>query len=169
MNTQNKDELRDGYIKVQLDYAPTTNAKKFAKWCEKYGFSPIGSGRRAWCSSLNTYLRDASGVAFADGEMFLFYEEDLVDVNTLITTAINNKLEQIKSELPEKKPAKQSGDLTRDGWQKYDTETGFNQALTQVLQLLESKSIKTGIINPETGIRLDYDHIPLSAINEIKE
>lgn len=77
------DELKTGYLKVELDYAPKTNGKKFDTWCAKYGFSPIGSGRRAWCSSLSTYLGDASGVAFNDGEMVLFYESDLVDVSAL--------------------------------------------------------------------------------------
>lgn len=76
----NTDELKEGYIKVQLDYAPKTNGKKFKAWCDKYGFAYLGVGRRAWCSSLGTYLRDASGIAFSDGEMFLFYEEDLVDI-----------------------------------------------------------------------------------------
>lgn len=70
--------MKEGYIKVQLDYAPTTNGKKFAEWCAKYGFVPLGSGRRAWCGSLSTYLRDAAGVAFNDGELFLFWDEDVV-------------------------------------------------------------------------------------------
>lgn len=67
-----------GLIRVELDYAPKTNGKKFAEWCKKYGFMPIGSGRRAWCSSMQTYFRDALGVAYTEsGESFLFYEEDL--------------------------------------------------------------------------------------------
>lgn len=51
-----KDELREGYIKVRLDYAPKTNGKKMREWCDKHGFAFMGSGRRAWCSSLGTYL-----------------------------------------------------------------------------------------------------------------
>ena len=74
------DELKTGYIKVSLNYAPKTNGKKFAAWCERNGFTPLGSGRRAWSSQLSTYLRGASGIAYADGEPFLFYEEDLVDI-----------------------------------------------------------------------------------------
>lgn len=82
--TPTNPELATGYTKVRLNYAPKTNGKKFAKWCEDNGFTPIGSGRRAWSSSLGTYLRDASGIAYADGEPFLFYEEDLVDIDKLL-------------------------------------------------------------------------------------
>lgn len=80
-------EQQTGYIKVNLNYAPKTNGKKFAKWCEESGFTPLNGGRRAWSSSLSTYLRGASGVAYADGEPFLFYEEDLVDITALIQEA----------------------------------------------------------------------------------
>lgn len=70
--------LDKGLIKVQLDYAPTTNGKKMEKWCKEHGFDFFGVGRRAWCSQYSTYLRDALGVAYtAGGESFLFYEEDL--------------------------------------------------------------------------------------------
>lgn len=78
-------KLREGYIKIQYDLAPKTDGKKFAEWCEKYGFTPLNGGRRAWNSQLSTYLRGASGVAFADGEMFLFDEEDLVDLSGYIS------------------------------------------------------------------------------------
>lgn len=65
-------------IKVQLDYAPKKNGKEFDAWCEKYGFRPLGSERRAWCSDLSTYFRSALGVAVTpSGESFLFYEDDL--------------------------------------------------------------------------------------------
>lgn len=70
-------ELKKGLIRVKLDYAPTENGKEFDEWCKKYGFDPLGSARRAWCSSLSTYFRDALGVAFNSGETFLFYAEDL--------------------------------------------------------------------------------------------
>lgn len=67
------------YIKVTLDYAPEENGKEFDEWCEKYGFRPLGSGRRAWCSSLGTYMREASGVAVTDsGDIFLFYKDDIL-------------------------------------------------------------------------------------------
>lgn len=72
-------ELKQGLIRVKLDYAPAENGKEFDEWCKKYDFDPLNSGRRAWCSSLSTYFRGALGVAFNDGEMFLFYAEDLVD------------------------------------------------------------------------------------------
>lgn len=72
--------LKHGIIRVQLDFAPEKNGKKFDEWCKKYEFDPLGSGRRAWCSSLSTYFRNALGVAFnPGGEMFLFYSEDLMD------------------------------------------------------------------------------------------
>lgn len=72
-------DLQQGLIRVKLDYAPEENGKAFDEWCKKYDFDPLNSGRRAWCSSLSTYFRGAAGVAFNDGEMFLFYAEDLVD------------------------------------------------------------------------------------------
>jgi len=72
-------ELHQGLIRVKLDYAPEKNGPEFDEWCKKYDFDPLGSGRRAWCSSLSTYFRGAAGVAFNDGEMFLFYAEDLVE------------------------------------------------------------------------------------------
>lgn len=84
-----------GYIKVELDYAPKTNGKKFAEWCKKYNFAPIGSGRRAWCPSLQTYLRGASGVAFADGEMFLFDKEDLINLQSEKTKAVNDFADEL--------------------------------------------------------------------------
>lgn len=71
--------LNQGLLKVRLDYAPKKNGKKFDEWCKKYDFDPLNSGRRAWCSQLSTYFRDALGVAFNSGEMFLFYEEDLAE------------------------------------------------------------------------------------------
>lgn len=70
--------MSKGLIKVELDYAPTTNGKKMREWCEKHGFDFFGVGRRAWCSQYNTYLRDALGVAYTEsGESFLFYDGDL--------------------------------------------------------------------------------------------
>ena len=84
---ENREQPKWGYIKVQLDYAPTDSEDAFAEWCKKYGFDCFGLdvGRRAWCSSLGTYLRDASGVAFSDdGEMFLFYEEDILQPSQII-------------------------------------------------------------------------------------
>lgn len=72
-------DLKQGLIRVKLDYAPTENGKEFDEWCKKYDFYPLNSGRRAWCSSLSTYFRDALGVAFNSGESFLFYAEDLAE------------------------------------------------------------------------------------------
>lgn len=72
-------QLKQGLMRVKLDYAPKENGKEFDEWCKKYDFDPLGSGRRAWCSSLSTYFRDALGVAFNSGEMFLFYAEDLAE------------------------------------------------------------------------------------------
>ncbi len=66
-------------MKMTLDYAPKENGDEFDKWCEKYGFNPLNSGRRAWCSELSTYFRGASGVATnANGAFFLFYPEDVL-------------------------------------------------------------------------------------------
>lgn len=91
-------ELKEGYIKIQYDLAPKTNGKKFATWCEKYGFTPLNGGRRAWSSGLGTYLRDASGVGFSDGEMFLFYEEELINVTKLTNQKILEVLERLERE-----------------------------------------------------------------------
>lgn len=96
-----KDELQIGYIRAQLNYAPETNGKKFVKWCEGNGFVAINSGRRAWSSSLRTYLRGAAGVAYADGESFLFYEEDLVELETICDSYHQQKLDKILEEWPE--------------------------------------------------------------------
>ena len=79
------------YLKIQVRLAPKTNGKKFSRWCEEWGFTPLNAGRRAWSSSLSTYLRDADGVAFSNGEMFLYYEEDAVDMEALITEARINE------------------------------------------------------------------------------
>jgi hypothetical protein len=72
-------DLKQALIKVKLDYAPKENGKEFTEWCKKHDFYPLNSGRRAWCSQLSTYFRDALGVAYNSGEMFLFYEEDLAE------------------------------------------------------------------------------------------
>ncbi len=76
--------LPTGYIKVDLDYAPK-DEKDFEKWCEEHNFDYLGSqsGRRAWCGDLQTYFRGASGVAYNDGEAFLFYEEDIIKTDTM--------------------------------------------------------------------------------------
>lgn len=72
-------ELKEGMLKVKLDYAPTTNGKKAREWFEAHGMTFFGVGRRAWCPQYSTYFRDALGVAYTEsGESFLFYEEDLV-------------------------------------------------------------------------------------------
>lgn len=89
MDISSKDSIEQyGYIKVRLNYAPKTNGKKFKEWCDNNGFIPMNSGRRGWSSSLGTYLRDASGIAYADGEPFLFYEEDLVDTKDYCNKAV---------------------------------------------------------------------------------
>lgn len=66
-------------IQVHLDYAPKENGKEFDEWCEKHGFNPLNSGRRAWCSQFSTYLRGAAGVAttVVGGESFIFYEQEV--------------------------------------------------------------------------------------------
>lgn len=85
MNTptqSSSEELKTGYIKVLLDYAPRDTDENFRAWCKKHDFDcfGLGVGREAWCSRLGTYLRGVSGVAYAEYEPFLFYEEDVVDL-----------------------------------------------------------------------------------------
>lgn len=99
-NPQPSEELKEGYLKAIFDYAPKTNSKKFREWCSKYDFDYIASGRRAWCSSLQTYFRGATGVAFIDGEMTLFYEEDIVDIKALINQEVQKALSMV--DVPEK-------------------------------------------------------------------
>lgn len=71
----------NNYIKVTLDYAPKENGTEFDVWCDKYGFQPLGSGRRAWCGQYQSYFRGALGVACTEaGETFLFEESDLADL-----------------------------------------------------------------------------------------
>ena len=91
------------YLKVQVSLAPKTNGKKFAKWCEETGFTPLFGGRRAWSSGLSTYLRGADGIAFNDGEPFLYYEEDAIDLEALIKKARANERQAMLDALPEKK------------------------------------------------------------------
>lgn len=69
---------KEAYIKVILDYAPKGNGEAFDLWCEKWGFTPLGSGRRAWCGNMSTYFRGADGVATTEnGDSFLFSDDDL--------------------------------------------------------------------------------------------
>lgn len=94
---KSEDELKTGYLKVQLDYAPIDDEEKFKLWCKKYNFDYVGlEGRGAWCSSLGTYFRGASGVAFNDGEMFLFYEDNLIDITDLQRQHEREVVEAIK-------------------------------------------------------------------------
>ena len=97
MSTQ-KDDFKERYIKIEVDYAPKVNGKEFEGWCEKYGFNYLASGRRAWCNSLNSYFADADGVAFSEnGEMFLFYEEESVNLDTLLKQAeLGGRLDELR-------------------------------------------------------------------------
>ena len=50
----------------------------FKGWCEDNGFHYLGSPRRAWCSSLGTYLRGAKYYFHAEaGFSALLHEEDV--------------------------------------------------------------------------------------------
>lgn len=69
----------DARILATLDYAPTENGEEFDKFCEKWDFHPLASGRRAWCHQYATYFRGALGVATVTDGTFLFYEEDLAN------------------------------------------------------------------------------------------
>lgn len=65
-------------IEINVDPVPEGDGPEFAAWCEAHGFDPINSTRRAWCSPMRTYLRDAYGVADVDGEEFLIHRDDLL-------------------------------------------------------------------------------------------
>lgn len=95
-------ELRDGYLRAQLDYAPKDSEEAFEAWCKKYKFDCFGLdvGRQAWCSSLGTYFRGADGVAFIDGEMTLFYEDDLLDLTSHTNKAIADVLDRLGETIP---------------------------------------------------------------------
>ena len=61
-----------------LDQVPEDDDKIFREWCEYYGFHFLGGGRRAWCSSLSTYLRDAKYLFTTEmGDMLLLYDEPI--------------------------------------------------------------------------------------------
>ena len=109
-----KDKLREKYIKVQVDYAPKKNGKAFEKWCKKYGFDYLASGRRAWCSSLQTYFRAADGVAFNDGEMFLFYEDDSIDIQLLISSKVLQVLDSLEESIRQHTVPEGRGLLSKD-------------------------------------------------------
>lgn len=68
-------------IEVTVDPAPEGDGPEFDVWCERHGFDPLNGGRRAWCSALGTYLRDAYGVADCDGEEFLVWSDDLLPLD----------------------------------------------------------------------------------------
>lgn len=85
-DTKHTDSV-EAYIKVTLDYAPKENGEEFDKWCEKYGFTPLNSGRRAWSSGYGTYFRDALGIACTEsGETFIFDQSDVDTFTTLQAT-----------------------------------------------------------------------------------
>lgn len=46
-------------FEAQIEKIPEGDGQTFEEWCEKYGFHPLKGDRRAWCSSLGTYVRDA--------------------------------------------------------------------------------------------------------------
>lgn len=61
-------------IEIEVDVAPRRNGPEFDEYCRRYGFDPLNSTRRAWCSSFGTYFRGALGVAYNDDvEPFLYY------------------------------------------------------------------------------------------------
>ena len=51
----------------ELEAIPKGDGYEFVEWCESKGFRPINGFRRAWCSSLSTYLRDADYLFHLDG------------------------------------------------------------------------------------------------------
>jgi len=132
--TETLDTMPSGYIKVWLDYAPKSNGKKFTEWCTKYGFTPLGSGRRAWCPSLSTYMRGASGIAFNDGEPFLFSEEDVLDAETLITSEAHRMLEEAMPE-PEAEVKIPFGKE-----EVLIASCGYNQALEDIKSNMEKQA-----------------------------
>jgi len=89
----------EAYIKVTLDYAPKENGEEFDKWCEKYGFTPLDSGRRAWSSNYGTYFRDALGIACTvSGETFIFDQSDVDTFTTLQATQSQQVEEAVRKE-----------------------------------------------------------------------
>jgi len=130
----------EAYIKVTLDYAPKENGEEFDTWCDKYGFRPLGSGRRAWCSNLSAYFRDAAGVAQSPGgDMFLFSDEDIVRPDNI--TALLTELERQVEGKMQTYPSFSVEDAMHGGnhgdIQAAEGKAAHNTALQEILTIIK--------------------------------
>ena len=75
-------------FEAQIEKIPEGDGQAFEDWCEKYGFFPINGDRRAWCSNLGTYMRDADYlvtlVGIADCPSFFMTEDEVQQASILL-------------------------------------------------------------------------------------
>ena len=67
-------------FEATIEKIPEGDGADFEDWCEQYGFVPLNEGRRAWCSSLNTYMRNADYLVtldISDCPSFFMTEDEL--------------------------------------------------------------------------------------------
>lgn len=65
---------------------PPDDGPEFDAWCEANDCRPLAGRRRAWSHPCQSYIRDAYGIAYAEGEgPFLVYRDDLVEPSRLMT------------------------------------------------------------------------------------
>lgn len=66
-------------IRVEIEPIPDlpTDSQEWDQWCLERGFNALNGGRRAWCSSISTYLRDATGLVYHDGELADLWTDEL--------------------------------------------------------------------------------------------
>ena len=70
-------------LKGYLERIPDDDIK-FQAWCDLNGYHYLGGDRRAWCSSLGTYIRDSKYTFHTEsGFPILLREEDFEEVSTL--------------------------------------------------------------------------------------
>ena len=72
-------------FEAQIEKIPAGVGIDFENWCEKYGFTPLNGWRRAWCSSLGTYMRDADYlvtlIGLSDCPSFFMTEDEIKQSN----------------------------------------------------------------------------------------
>lgn len=75
-------------FEAQIEKIPEGDGTDFESWCEQYGFTPLNGGRRAWCSSLGTYMRDADYlvtlIGISDCPSFFMTEAEVKQARILL-------------------------------------------------------------------------------------
>ena len=79
-------KTKTAYMEVELEDIPgrrEASQEEWEKWCEDHDFTCLGNhaeSRRAWISSLSTYIRGAAWLVYSDGGLVdLAYKDDVGD------------------------------------------------------------------------------------------